>query len=79
MLHYLLMPRNENGDHFLELLVGRRSIRRYQQKSVPQELVDKLLTAAIWAPSAHNRQPWRFVVISALEKRANWHKLWVID
>ncbi|HCB50070.1 MAG TPA: nitroreductase [Chloroflexi bacterium] len=70
MLHYLLMPRNENGDHFLELLLGRRSIRRYQQKSVPQELVDKLLTAAIWAPSAHNRQPWRFVVISALEKKS---------
>ncbi|KPK13649.1 MAG: hypothetical protein AMJ56_01225 [Anaerolineae bacterium SG8_19] len=64
------MPRNENGDHFLELLLGRRSIRRYQQKSVPQELVDKLLTAAIWAPSAHNRQPWRFVVISALEKKS---------
>jgi F420 biosynthesis protein FbiB-like protein len=70
MLHYLLMPRNENGDHFLDLLLGRRSIRRYQQKSVPQELVDKLLTAAIWAPSAHNRQPWRFVVISALEKKS---------
>ena len=70
MLHYLLMPRNENGDHFLELLLSRRSIRRYQQKSVPQELVDKLLTAAIWAPSAHNRQPWRFVVISALEKKS---------
>ncbi|MBW2492895.1 MAG: nitroreductase family protein [Deltaproteobacteria bacterium] len=64
------MPRNENGDHFLDLLLGRRSIRRYQQKSVPQELVDKLLTAAIWAPSAHNRQPWRFVVISALEKKS---------
>ncbi len=64
------MPRNENGDHFLELLLGRRSIRRYQQKSVPQELVDKLLTAAIWAPSAHNRQPWRFVVISALDKKS---------
>lgn len=64
------MPRNENSDHFLEILLGRRSIRRYQQKSVPQALVDKLLTAAIWAPSAHNRQPWRFVVISALEKKS---------
>lgn len=64
------MPRNENSDHFLEILLDRRSIRRYQQKPVPQALVDKLLTAAIWAPSAHNRQPWRFVVISALEKKS---------
>jgi coenzyme F420-0:L-glutamate ligase/coenzyme F420-1:gamma-L-glutamate ligase len=58
------------NEHFLELLRSRRSIRRYQQKAVPQSLVDQLLTAAIWAPSAHNRQPWRFVVISGQEKKS---------
>lgn len=64
------MPQNENSERFLELLLSRRSIRRYQHKSVPQALVNKLLTAAIWAPSAHNRQPWRFVVITAPEKKS---------
>lgn len=54
----------------MELILGRRSIRRYQQKAVPQSLVNQLLTAATWAPSAHNRQPWRFVVISGLEKKS---------
>ena len=47
----------------LELIHTRRSIRRYEGRPVPPALVDQLLEAAIWAPSAHNRQPWRFVVI----------------
>ena len=47
----------------LELIRTRRSIRRYEARTVPPALVDQLLEAALWAPSAHNRQPWRFVVI----------------
>lgn len=49
---------------FWELARGRRSVRRYAARAVPAELVDKLLEAAHWAPSAHNRQPWRFVVLN---------------
>jgi nitroreductase len=41
----------------------RRSIRKYEDRPVPQELVDKLLAAAMSAPSARNAQPWQFVVI----------------
>lgn len=41
----------------------RRSIRKYQDKAVPEELVRELLGAAMMAPSARNAQPWRFVVI----------------
>ncbi len=44
-------------------LTTRRSIRRYTSNPVPPDLVEQMLTAAIWAPSAHNRQPWRFAVI----------------
>lgn len=57
------MP-NDHFDHDpLSLLITRRSIRRYLPEPVPPDLVDRLLTAATWAPSAHNRQPWRFAVI----------------
>lgn len=42
---------------------NRRSIRLFLHKSVPQDLVLKLIDAARWAPSAHNAQPWRFIVI----------------
>jgi coenzyme F420-0:L-glutamate ligase / coenzyme F420-1:gamma-L-glutamate ligase len=41
----------------------RRSIRKYQTKAVPQEAVEEVLVAAGWAPSAHNAQPCRFVVL----------------
>ena len=47
----------------IELIHSRRSIRRYTDAAVPPELVERLLTAATWAPSAHNRQPWRFAIL----------------
>jgi len=46
-------------------ITTRRSIRRYQPDPIADELIEQLLTAAIWAPSAHNRQPWRFAVITS--------------
>lgn len=44
-------------------LFQRRSIRRYQAEPVLREHIEAVLEAAIWAPSAHNRQPWRFAVV----------------
>lgn len=49
---------------FLALARTRRSIRRYTSAPVERALVETLLDAAIWAPSAHNRQPWRFCVVT---------------
>ena len=48
---------------FKSLVRNRRSIRRYTSDALPRELLEELLDAAIWAPSAHNRQPWRFAVL----------------
>lgn len=47
----------------LEAILTRRSIRTYKQQPVPQELINKVLEAAMSAPSAGNEQPWHFVVI----------------
>jgi F420 biosynthesis protein FbiB-like protein len=47
------------------LLMGRRSVRRYLPTPVPRPLIEAVLNAAIWSPSAHNRQPWRFAVIES--------------
>ena len=41
----------------------RRSIRKYTAEPVPHELVERLLRAAMAAPSAGNQQPWQFLVI----------------
>lgn len=42
---------------------ARRSIRRYRPEPVPVALLREVLESAGWAPSAHNRQPWRFAVL----------------
>ena len=47
----------------LEAIHTRRSIRRYEDRPVPEELIQKMLAAAMTAPSARNAQPWQFIVI----------------
>ena len=47
----------------LDAIHTRRSIRTYLDRPVPEELIQKLLAAAMQAPSARNQQPWQFVVI----------------
>ena len=47
----------------LEALLTRRSIRKFKDKPIPDEVVDTLLHTAMAAPSAMNEQPWHFVVI----------------
>jgi len=62
-----------NGTNpFQELIRSRRSVRRFLPKSVPKEQVIQILESATWAPSAHNRQPWQFVVLVTEEKRAQF-------
>lgn len=51
-------------DQFRRLIQGRRSIRRYEPRPISEALLTELLDAARWAPSAHNRQPWRLCVIT---------------
>jgi coenzyme F420-0:L-glutamate ligase / coenzyme F420-1:gamma-L-glutamate ligase len=46
-----------------DALKQRRSIRRYKNQPVPNTLVLEVLEAAGWAPSAHNSQPWRFIIL----------------
>lgn len=53
----------------MEAIFSRRSVRRYRDQPVPPELVEQLLEAAVWAPSAHNRQPWRMAVITTAQTR----------
>ncbi|MGE5598615.1 MAG: nitroreductase family protein [Bacteroidota bacterium] len=47
----------------LDLILSRRSIRRYKPEPVPEEAIEAMLRAAMSAPSAGNGQPWRFVVL----------------
>jgi nitroreductase len=44
--------------------LGRRSIRRYEDKEIPENVLDQILEAGRQAPSAVNRQPYRLVVVT---------------
>lgn len=52
----------------------RRSVRKYLPKEVPRGLVLEVLEAAGWAPSAHNSQPWRFIIIENPEVKERLSK-----
>ncbi|MCD6244347.1 MAG: nitroreductase family protein [Candidatus Korarchaeota archaeon] len=49
--------------NFLQFLVSRRSIRKFKDKPVPDDLILRILDAARFAPSAKNSQPWEFIIV----------------
>jgi len=53
----------------LNLLKSRRSIRLYQDKPIPQDLLLQILEAGRWAPTGANLQPWHFIVVTDPETR----------
>jgi nitroreductase len=50
-----------------DAIKGRRSIRAFQEKEIPEEFIEKILDAARWAPSAGNIQPWEFIIVKDKE------------
>lgn len=58
----------ENDMNTEEAIFTRRSIRKYQDRPVEEEKIEKLLRAAMAAPSAMNQQPWEFYVVKNKEK-----------
>ncbi|MEW6243744.1 MAG: nitroreductase family protein [Bacillota bacterium] len=51
-----------------EAIYGRRSVRSYLPEEVPREVLDTLIDAGRWAPSAGCAQPWAFVVVDEPER-----------
>ncbi len=50
-------------ESLFHLLRERRSVRKFEDRAVPREVLEKVLDAAVLAPSASNKQPWRFFVL----------------
>ena len=61
-----------NSNPVLEAIAARRAIRRYADRPVSRAQIEAVLRAANRAPSAHNRQPWRFAVLT---RRADRERL----
>lgn len=56
-------------------IFSRRSIRRYKDTIVEKEKIEKILRAAMQAPSAWNQQPWEFIVVENKDKLQELSKL----
>lgn len=52
------------SEGFFDVLKGRHSVRAYLDKPVPDELLEKVLSAALQSPSWGNNQPWEIAVVS---------------
>ncbi len=52
-----------DADTFYSFLSTTRSIRRISNRVVDDETLERVLQAAVWAPSGGNRQPWRMIAI----------------
>jgi coenzyme F420-0:L-glutamate ligase/coenzyme F420-1:gamma-L-glutamate ligase len=57
--------------NLFDIIKNRRSVKEYSPKEVSKEVLFRILEAGTRAPSAHNAQPWRFIVIrnSALKQK----------
>lgn len=49
-------------------MYNRRSIRKYLDKNVPKEMIEQVVDAGRVAPSAKNRQPWKYIVLGGEAK-----------
>ena len=52
-----------------ETIMTRKSVRAYQSREVPDEVLERILNGARLAPSANNFQEWRFVVVRERDTR----------
>ena len=48
----------------LQNIMTRRSVRKYQERPIPHDVLERILEAGTWAPSASNRQTWHFTVVT---------------
>jgi len=59
----LKKPDNHLSNPVMDTIYGRRSVRKYSTKDVPDDIIHEIIRAGTYAPTAVNKQPWRFVVI----------------
>lgn len=67
----------------LGAIKNRHCIREYTSEEIPKRTINLIMEACRWAPSAHNAQPWRFIVITDHSKKCklaeNMAKCWGAD
>ncbi|MFX0198354.1 MAG: nitroreductase family protein [Candidatus Hodarchaeota archaeon] len=55
-------------ESYLEFVKSRRSIRKYTDKKISREQIQRMIEAACWSPSNLNRQGWKFIIFENLHE-----------
>ncbi|MDI6701156.1 MAG: nitroreductase family protein [bacterium] len=55
-------------EELIRFLRTRRSVREYQNKDIEDKIIFEIIKSAMYAPSAHNKQPWEFFIVKNREK-----------
>ena len=69
--------KERKGDlmELMEAIKTRRSVRKFTDEPVPREKLEKIIEAAMWAPSGQNLQPWYFVALPSTGAKRMWDAL----
>lgn len=65
-----------NGDDVYEVMSTLRAVRRLKPDPVPDDVLERVLQAACWAPTGGNVQPWRVVVVRSPQRKARLQELY---
>jgi nitroreductase len=57
------LKQEKNMIEFSEIIKKRRAVREFEDRSVPHDIIEKIITDSCQAPSAANERPWRFIII----------------
>ena len=58
---------NVKSEELLKIIYDRRSVRRYERKPIPEDVLRAILESGRLAPTARNKQPWHFIVVTRPE------------
>lgn len=67
--YYEPAPSNIDVENFRQVVISRRSVRKFTQKPIPQSVLDDCLDMAMLAPCSSGLQPWEFYVVRSPEKK----------
>ncbi|MGN6178347.1 MAG: nitroreductase family protein [Mucilaginibacter sp.] len=68
VLHQVNNQKQKAMNQVIETITTRRAVRRYKELAVEKSVIDQVIEAGRWAPSAMNEQSWRFYVLTDSEK-----------
>ena len=63
-------------DTLYDLMSTQRAIRRLKPDPIPEDVLQRILQAAAWAPSGGNQQPWRMILVLDAERKARLGELY---